>query len=169
VKKPKATGSVSTSFFFVPKQNRGVMHLAAAAQKTDSNSRWAASGLRRFQDLYGRASLSGISAPQSTFGLLHKPMIFFIVLQWLDFATTIFGFSLGASELSPVVRTISLLTGPSLAVFVAKILTVLAMWRMSKRSVIVHAGNVWYSGIILWNLVIISKLIGHLHQAGSTL
>jgi len=95
-------------------------------------------------------------------------MLVFIVLQWLDFATTIFGFSLGASELSPVVRTISLLTGPSLAVFVAKILTILAMWRMSKRSVIVHAGNVWYSAIILWNLVIISKLIGHLHQAANT-
>jgi hypothetical protein len=96
-------------------------------------------------------------------------MIFFITLQGLDLATTLFGFSLGASELSPVVRTISLLTGPSLAVFIAKILTILAMWRMSKRSVIVNAGNVWYSGIILWNLVVISKLIGHIQQAAGTL
>jgi hypothetical protein len=96
-------------------------------------------------------------------------MMFFIVLQWLDFASTMVGFSLGASELSPVVRTISVLTGPSLAVFVAKILTTLAMWRMSKRTVIVHAGNVWYSGIILWNLFIISKLIGQLHVGAGTL
>jgi hypothetical protein len=91
-------------------------------------------------------------------------MIFFMALQGLDFATTVFGFSLGASELSPVVRTISLLTGPSLAVFVAKILTILAMWRMSRRSAIVNAGNVWYSAIVLWNLVVISRLIAYSHQ-----
>jgi hypothetical protein len=96
-------------------------------------------------------------------------MVFFIALQWLDFVTTIFGFSLGGSELSPVVRAIALLTGPTLAVFVAKVLTTSAMWRMSKCSAIVYAGNVWYSGIILWNLVIISKLADQFHQAGGAL
>ena len=91
-------------------------------------------------------------------------MIFFMALQGLDLATTLFGFSLGASELSPVVRTIALLTGPSLAVLVTKILTILAMWRISKRPIVVHAANVWYSLIVVWNLVIISTLIAHPHR-----
>jgi hypothetical protein len=146
-----------------------VMHLAPVAQKADNYSGWAASTWQRFEIVYRETLSPGIQASQSTFALLQKPMMFFIALQWLDFATTIFGFSLGASELSPVVRTIALLTGPGLAVFVAKILTTLAMWRMSKRSVIVHAGNLWYSGIVLWNLFVISKLIGHFHQAIGTL
>jgi hypothetical protein len=141
-----------------------VTYLTPIAQKTDYSKAWAVTARRRLEIVYRGTSSSGISAHQSTFGLLQKPMIFFMALQGLDFATTIFGFSLGASELSPVVRSISLLTGPSLAVFVAKILTILAMWRMSKRSAIVNAGNVWYSAIVLWNLVVISKLIGHSFQ-----
>jgi hypothetical protein len=119
---------------------------------------------QRLEIAYQGASSSGSSAHQFTFGLVQKPMIFFMALQGLDFATTVLGFSLGASELSPVVRTIALLTGPSLAVFVAKILTILAMWRMSRRSAIVNAGNVWYSAIVLWNLVVISRLIAYSHQ-----
>jgi hypothetical protein len=140
------------------------MPLAPTAQKADNYSGWAAFQWRRFENVYQEARSPGIQTTQSAFRLLLKPMMFFIALQWLDFATTIYGFSLGASELSPVVRTIALLTGPGLAVFVAKILTTLAMWRMSKRSAIVHAGNLWYSAIVVWNFVVISKLIVHVHQ-----
>jgi hypothetical protein len=163
-KSAKVTGAISTSIFLFKQQNGSVMHLAPIVQKADNYSGWAASKWRRFENVYGDARSPGVQASQSAFGFLQKPMMFFIALQWLDFATTIFGFSLGASELSPVVRSIALLTGPGLAVFVAKILTILAMWRMSKRSAIVHAGNLWYSAIVLWNLVVISKLIVHVHQ-----
>lgn len=101
--------------------------------------------------------------------LAKTQMTFFVALQWLDFLSTLLGFSLGASELSPVVRTIAVVTGPTLGVFVAKVLTTLAMLRMSKRPAIVRAGNLWYSGIVVWNLVIISKLVGDFHHLAGNL
>lgn len=106
---------------------------------------------------------------KSTYKHWLNVMILFVALQWLDFLSTLLGFSLGASELSPVVRTIAVVTGPTLGVFVAKVLTTVAMVRMSKRQAIVRAGNLWYSGIVVWNLVIISKLIGDFHRVASGL
>jgi hypothetical protein len=90
-------------------------------------------------------------------------MILFFALQWLDFITTLLGFSLGASELSPVVRTIMIVTGPTLAVFTAKFLTCVAMWRISKSSAVVRAGNAWYLGIFVWKVIIISSIAGRIH------
>jgi hypothetical protein len=85
-------------------------------------------------------------------------MPLFIALQWLDFLTTILGFSLGCSEASPIVRGLMPVIGPTLAVFVTKVLTVLAMWRISKKTAMIYAGNLWYLAIVAWNVFVILSI-----------
>ena len=85
-------------------------------------------------------------------------MALLIALQWLDFLSTILGFARGASELSPVVRAISHLTNPVIAVFVSKILVALAVWRLRRKIWAVRLTTVWYCGIVAWNVFILYAL-----------
>ena len=85
-------------------------------------------------------------------------MAVFIALQWLDLLTTVLGFTLGASELSPVVRSVSHFMSPFLALFLSKVAVVLAMLRISHRTGALRIGTIWYTGIVIWNVFILSIL-----------
>jgi hypothetical protein len=85
-------------------------------------------------------------------------MAFLIALQWLDFLSTVLGFSRGASELSPVVRALSHVVNPVIAVLLSKVLVTAAVWRLRRKIWALRLTTVWYCGIVAWNVFILSIL-----------
>lgn len=85
----------------------------------------------------------------------------FLYLQVLDFMTTMIGFRLGASELSPFVKWLTDF-GPAAGVLMSKAIAVLlaafCVWRQKFR--IIRLINYWYAGLIVWNLMIL-MILGH--------
>jgi hypothetical protein len=83
----------------------------------------------------------------------------FIALQWMDLLTTATGFALGASELSPIVRSLSHATNPMAALIISKVLVTLAMWRLSQASDWpLKICGAWYVLVIGWNLVMLARV-----------
>ena len=92
-----------------------------------------------------------------------RALLCFIVLQLLDFVTTLAVFSRGGSELNPVIRGLLPLTGPVVAVLISKALLLLLVWRVSQRNWILYFGNLLYAVIVTWNfLSFFSLLKAHL-------
>ena len=83
----------------------------------------------------------------------------FIYLQLLDVLTTLVGFRLGAVEASPFVRTL-MHAGPAAGLMVSKSLAfVLGGYCIyTKRQHLMRLANYWYSGLVVWNLIIILVL-----------
>ena len=79
----------------------------------------------------------------------------FIVLQVLDFATTLLAFHAGAFEVNPLVARLTVFFGPMGGVLASKIIAVLIALGVRKRLWIV---NVFYIGVVFWNVVILSLL-----------
>ncbi len=88
----------------------------------------------------------------------------FIYLQLLDFLTTMVGFKLGASEVSPFILKLIHATSPAMGVAASKVvgLAIGGICLAMNRARIVGWINYWYAGIVVWNLCMIL-------QAGSQL
>jgi hypothetical protein len=88
----------------------------------------------------------------------------FIYLQLLDFLTTMVGFKLGASEVSPFIVKLIHATSPAMGVAASKVvgLGIGAVCVAMNRARIVAWINYWYAGLVVWNLCMIL-------QAGSRL
>jgi Domain of unknown function (DUF5658) len=87
--------------------------------------------------------------------------LLFVYLQMLDFITTLLGFRLGAGEASPFVCLL-MHAGPQTGVLISKLLALAlggACLYLKKRHLLRWA-NYWYSGLVLWNLLIISARLG---------
>ena len=77
----------------------------------------------------------------------------FIALQILDLATTLFAFHLGGYEVNPLVARMTAIFGPLGGVAVSKVLAVLIAWRVQK---LLWVANLFYTGIVSWNIVLIA-------------
>lgn len=89
-----------------------------------------------------------------------EPLEIFFFLQVLDVLTTLVGFRLGASEISPFVRVLTEL-GPASGVLLSKVVAVglgAACVGMRKMRLIGWI-NYWYAGLVLWNLVMIFRAL----------
>jgi hypothetical protein len=77
----------------------------------------------------------------------------FVTLQLLDLATTLFAFHLGGYEMNPLVARMATILGPIGGVAVSKALAVLIAWRVQK---LLWVANLFYTGIVSWNIVLIT-------------
>jgi len=80
----------------------------------------------------------------------------FVYLQLLDLLTTLVGFRLGAAEASPFIRVL-MHAGPAAGVVLSKVLALaLGAWCVSaKKHHLIRLTTYWYSGLVVWNLMII--------------
>jgi hypothetical protein len=80
----------------------------------------------------------------------------FLYLQVLDFLTTLVGFKLGASELSPFVRYM-IRFGPITGVAISKLLALLigALCLRLDKPHLVQWICYWYAGLVVWNICVI--------------
>jgi len=88
-------------------------------------------------------------------------LLTFIFLQFVDFATTLVGLRIGASEASPLVRF--LLTagiGPVLSVGGSKLVAfaLAGVCIGLHRRHVIRWINYWYAALAAWNVLIIIKL-----------
>ena len=90
---------------------------------------------------------------------LRNPFTIFVVLQVLDFATTLFALAIGGSESNPLIQYF-LALGPVPGLAIAKMLVLavgLLGYLMGKHRGIRNA-NWAYSAIVLWNFTSIARL-----------
>ncbi len=76
----------------------------------------------------------------------------------MDLLTTLTVFSKGGIELNPVVRSLMPWTGPVLAVVVSKVFLALVVCLLSQKVWLVRFANIFYTGIVAWNISIIWRL-----------
>lgn len=88
-----------------------------------------------------------------------KPMFYlhvFILLQLMDYFTTLIGLRLGASEASPFVRCL-MTFGPAAGVGLSKLLALalagICIWR--RKVYLVKWVNCWYVALVVWNVGVI--------------
>ena len=88
----------------------------------------------------------------------------FIYLQLLDLLTTLLGFRVGAAEASPFIRML-MHVGPAAGVVASKILAIGigALCIKVKKPHVIRWASYWYSGLIVWNLMVMLAAPG---QAG---
>jgi hypothetical protein len=86
----------------------------------------------------------------------------FIYLQLLDFLTTMVGFKLGASEVSPFIVKLIHSTSPATGVAASKVvgLGIGVLCLAMNRARLVGWINYWYAGLVVWNLCVILRA-GH--------
>ena len=77
--------------------------------------------------------------------------VVFIVLQILDFVTTLVAFHFGAFEVNPLVARFTVIFGPIGGVLFSKFAAILLALGVRKRLWIV---NLFYIGVVCWNLVL---------------
>jgi hypothetical protein len=86
----------------------------------------------------------------------------FIYLQLLDLLTTLVGFKIGAGEASPFVRVL-MNAGPAAGVVISKVLALglgaFCVW--ANRAHVVRWITYWYSGLVVWNLMVMLNVLGH--------
>jgi hypothetical protein len=86
----------------------------------------------------------------------------FIYLQLLDLLTTLVGFKLGAAEASPFIRVL-MHAGPAAGVAISK-LVALGLGGLCvylKKQHLIRWATYWYSGLVVWNLMIMLSAPGH--------
>ena len=79
----------------------------------------------------------------------------FVVLQVLDLATTLLAFHMGAFEVNPLVARMGHWMGPLGGVLCSKVITCLIVLRVRR---LVWIANLFYTGVICWNCVILVAL-----------
>jgi hypothetical protein len=84
-------------------------------------------------------------------------ILIFVYLQALDFLTTLVGFRVGASEVSPFIVKLIHVTSPALGVAVSKLVALAlgAVCVTLNKSHLVTWINFWYAGLVIWNLFMI--------------
>jgi hypothetical protein len=85
----------------------------------------------------------------------------FIYLQLLDLLTTLIGFKLGASEASPFIR-ILMYAGPAAGVAASKFVALVfgGLYVYLKKEHLIRWATYWYSGLVVWNLMIVLTTAG---------
>jgi hypothetical protein len=81
----------------------------------------------------------------------------FVYLQLLDFLTTVAGFRLGATEISPFIAKLIHASSPVTGVAISKVIG-LAMGGLcvaTNRMRLVGWINYWYAALVVWNLCMI--------------
>jgi hypothetical protein len=79
----------------------------------------------------------------------------------LDLLTTLVGFKMGASEASPFIRVL-MHAGPAAGVALSK-LVALGLGGLCvylKRPHLIRWATYWYSGLVVWNLMIVLAAAG---------
>ena len=86
----------------------------------------------------------------------------FVYLQLLDLLTTLVGFRVGAAEASPFIRML-MHVGPATGVVLSKLLAlgIGALCVAVNRPHLVRWACYWYSGLIVWNLMVMLVAVGH--------
>ena len=79
----------------------------------------------------------------------------FVILQVLDLLTTLAAFRVGALEVNPLVARFTIMFGPMRGVLYSKIIAAVIAMRVRR---LLWMANVFYSGIILWNLLVLMLL-----------
>ena len=94
------------------------------------------------------------SRPQTEFP--SPSLALFVALQMLDILTTIIGIRMGASESSTFIGSL-MHVGPMAALLIAKLFAaaLVAIALKMRRLRIVVFLNVWFVGIVSWNLAVI--------------
>src|SRR5437879_1324438 len=82
----------------------------------------------------------------------------FILLQVLDLLTTMAAFRVGGSEVNPLVASLTIHFGRLGGVVLSKLLAVLLMFGVRRRLWVV---NLFYVGVICWNLIVVISLVLH--------
>jgi hypothetical protein len=80
----------------------------------------------------------------------------FIVLQVLDLLTTLAAFHVGAFEINPLVGSLTSLLGPVWGVVCSKLIAVVIAFRVRR---LVWVVNLFYTGVIFWNLIVLISLL----------
>ena len=87
----------------------------------------------------------------------------FIYLQLLDLLTTLVGFKMGAAEASPFIRML-MQAGPATGVILSKVIALglggLCIYLRKQH--LVRMASYWYSGVVVWNLMILLATPGHI-------
>lgn len=83
----------------------------------------------------------------------------FAILQVLDLLTTLAAFHVGAFEVNPIVAHLTVLFGRFNGVLISKIIALLLALGVRKRLWIV---NLFYVGVIYWNLTILLALVSRM-------
>lgn len=85
----------------------------------------------------------------------------FLYLQVLDLLTTVIGFRLGASEVSPFIRAL-IVFGPVTGVVLSKFIAVGigGVCVATRRLHLITWINYWFAGLVLWNFAIILRALG---------
>lgn len=91
---------------------------------------------------------------------LLQARITFVVLQVLDLLTTLAAFRVGAFEVNPIVAHLTTLFGPVGGLVCSKLIALLLAWWVRKRLWLV---NLFYTGIICWNVYVLVVLSGARH------
>lgn len=86
----------------------------------------------------------------------NLPFVLFLCLQALDVATTMLGLRLGAHEASTFIRGLFRF-GPAPALLMSKAICIALVTAAvaSGRSRMLLPLNLWYGGLVAWNLVVI--------------
>jgi|SRR5579862_3516725 len=101
-------------------------------------------------------SLTGLQSPwKAGFKKSVNSRWTFVVLQVLDLTTTLIAFHLGAVEANPLVAHFTATFGWLRGLIISKMFAI-AIAMGVKR--LIWVVNVFYTGIILWNLVILLSL-----------
>ena len=80
----------------------------------------------------------------------------FIYLQLLDLLTTLIGFKMGAGEASPFIRLL-MFAGPGIGVLFSKLIALglAGVCLYLQKPHLIRWANYWYSGLVVWNLMIL--------------
>jgi hypothetical protein len=86
----------------------------------------------------------------------------FVLLQVLDFMTTLVGLRMGGTELSPFIAWVMRLSDPLTGLTVAKLIGfgVVGVCLWLKRPRVIHVTNYFCAGLVVWNLYQILGALG---------
>jgi hypothetical protein len=81
----------------------------------------------------------------------------FVYLQILDYLTTMVGFRLGATEVSPFIVKLIHATSPAIGVGLSKLLGVFmgGLCIATHRTKLIGWISYWYAGLVVWNLCVL--------------
>jgi hypothetical protein len=85
----------------------------------------------------------------------------FVLLQFLDFLSTLFGLRLGAAEGSPFIAWLMRSTGPLIGLLGAKFLAFAwcALCLVRRKPFAVKLANYFFAGVVSWNLYLVVNLL----------
>ncbi len=114
--------------------------------------------INRFQDCFGMrvpATVRNMAKLQ----LMNTKLILFLVLQLLDFATTLLAFAFGGGESNPLVAWF-LSMGLVRGLLVSKVIVigVACLGAAMRKERGIRWANVYFSAVVIWNLTIIGRL-----------